>query len=274
MCHDGKLPLVGAGGHGPVSDDAGSRPSHGATAAPDGQKPRRGEGIQPLTDKRIVERSLELSPMVYLTIVSIVQGVALALLVQHLQDEIMQHEMPIATILLQGLALLLILVFVFHFYSATSLYFRWPPSFMDAFMPFIIGPFEIVPAFYIGRGLPWSIAVGAFWDIAIFGLAVTAAYTLIGHFGDVENPKAAAKARRAKAYFDSMLLELSALAGATAVLVILFGLLANAHTDCRGTWAGAAAGASIAGLIVMVVDMEWRLVSIYGVYDLPRRMFS
>jgi hypothetical protein len=275
MCHDGELPLVDAAAEVRPPYHTGSSSSHGATVvAMDRRKPPRGEALQPLTKDRLIERSLELSPTAYLTIVSIVQGVALAVLTQRTHDQIVQSKMPIVTVLLQGLALLLILVFVFHFYSATSILFRWTPSFMDALIPFIIGPFEIVPAFYVGQALPWSIAVAAFWGIAILGLGVTALYSPIGHFGEMTKPESADRARRAKRLFDRVLVEACGLAAITILLVLFFGFFANRYIEDDGTWAGFAAGASIAGLVAMVVDMERRLVRIYGVYGLKRSMFS
>jgi hypothetical protein len=236
----------------------------------------RGGALEPLNQTTLIRRSLETSPTGYLGIVSIIQGVALALLTEEAHDRIANKVAPSYVILTQGLALLLILAFVFYFYTITSVLFRWPPSFMDALIPFLVGPFEIVPAYYLGEGSRWAVAVAAFFGVVIFGLGVTALYTPSEHFGieDAADEVAARKRKAAFRHFKSLLLGVASMALITAVLTLAAGLRAGEPGGHHWRWTFVATFTVLAGLFSAVLHTEIKLVAIYEAYDIKRTIFS
>jgi hypothetical protein len=125
---------------------------------------RRGEAIQPLTTKVLIERSLEFSSYGFITIISIIQGVALGLLAQK------TFEKPSMLVGIRSATLLLVFVAVFYFYMTLSILLRWAPSFLDAFLPFAIGSIEISPAFFLDDAAAWSAWLAAFWLFTSFGI--------------------------------------------------------------------------------------------------------
>jgi len=137
----------------------------------------RGEAIQPLTTEVLIRRSLEFSSSGFITIISIIQGVALGLLAQQAFDK---RTLLVA---FQSATLLMVFVAVFYFYMTLSILLRWAPSFLDAFLPFAIGGLEIPPAFFLGSSAPWSAWLAAFWLFTSVGLLITIKWAPPSHFG-------------------------------------------------------------------------------------------
>ena len=78
----------------------------------------RGEAIQGLTHDVLIRRSLEVSPNGFITIISIIQGVALALLAQN------AFAKPSALVIVQSVTLMMVFVAVFYFYLTMSVMLR------------------------------------------------------------------------------------------------------------------------------------------------------
>ena len=134
-------------------------------------EPGRGEAIQALTRDVLIRRSLEVSPNGFITIISIIQGVALALLAQN------TFPKPSMLVSLQSITLLLVFVSVFYYYLTMSVLLRWAPSFLDCFLPFAIAGLEIPPAFFLGDVSSWCTWLAAFWFFTMTGLWITAKWS-------------------------------------------------------------------------------------------------
>src|SRR4051812_864780 len=172
-------------------------------------RPERGGAIQALTHDVLVARSLELSSSGFITIISIIQGVALALLAQN------TFEDPSALVYLQSVALLLVLVNVFYFYLTICVLLRWAPSFLDAFLPFGVAGLEIPPAFFLGEGAAWNVWLGAFWFFTSAGLYVTMKWSPPSHFGHD---------RKAHRLLHQWLWELKLITGVSGLSMVILGL--------------------------------------------------
>lgn len=171
----------------------------------------RGDGIQALSHDVLIRRSLEISPGGFVTIVSIIQGVALALLAENTFDK------PSLLAGVQSVATLLIFVVVFYWYLTMSVLLRWAPSFLDSFLPFGYAALEIPPAFFVGDARAWNLWLALFWSGTMACMAITRRWSPRSHFGDhVE----------AHRILHRLLRELQTMAGITALAVGLCGVFA------------------------------------------------
>ncbi|GAB2622341.1 hypothetical protein Aab01nite_76350 [Paractinoplanes abujensis] len=171
----------------------------------------RGDGIQALSHDVLVRRSLEISPGGFITIVSIIQGVALALLAEN------TFEKPSLLAGVQSIATLLLFVVVFYWYLTMSVLLRWAPSFLDSFLPFAIAGLEIPPAFFLGDARAWNLWLALFWFGTMTGMMITKKWSPQSHFGEhVE----------AHRVLHRLLRELQTMTGITALGVGLCGLFA------------------------------------------------
>jgi hypothetical protein len=139
----------------------------------------RGEAIQSLTHNVLIHRSLEVSPNGFITIISIIQGVALALLAQN------TFAKPSMLVIFQSITLMLVFVVVFYYYLTMSILLRWAPSFVDCFLPFAIAGLEIPPAFFLGTVVAWTAWLATFWFCTLGGLWITTKWAPPSHFGRV-----------------------------------------------------------------------------------------
>ena len=141
--------------------------------------PVRGEAIQALNRDVLIQRSLEVSPSGFITIISIIQGVALALLAQ--------NTFPHPNLLqaLQSITMMLVFVTVFYFYLTQSVLIRWAPSIVDCSTPFLVAGLEIPPAYFLGDPVAWNAWQALFWSLTTCGVWITAKWTPRTHFGRV-----------------------------------------------------------------------------------------
>ncbi|WP_250031181.1 hypothetical protein [Paractinoplanes maris] len=197
----------------------------------------RGEGIEALTHDVLIRRSLEMSPNGFITIVSIIQGVALALLAEKTFDD------PSVLVGLQAVALLLIFVCVFYWYLTLSVLIRWAPSFLDCFLPFAIGGLEIPPAYFLGDARAWNLWLALFWAGTAVGLWITKKWTPPSHFGE---------ARDAHRMFIDLARRLQMTAGVGALAVGFCGIFAYLDWTHQTFW-GLMGVAAILGTIGFVV---------------------
>lgn len=94
--------------------------------------------------KLIRDRTKEHSPMVLLTLLSIVQALALELLWSQVRESAYLFDMSWTALLtwLQVAASFLGIVVIWVVYASITMRFRWVPSISDSVYPFIIGVFE------------------------------------------------------------------------------------------------------------------------------------
>jgi hypothetical protein len=219
----------------------------------------RGEAIQALTRDVLIHRSLEVSPNGFLTIISIIQGVALALLAQN------TFPKPSVLVAVQSVTLLLVFVAVFFLYLTMSILLRWAPSFLDCFLPFAIASLEIPPAFFLGDTVAWCAWLSTFWFATLGGLWITTKWSPPSHFG---------KALEAHRKLHLLLHELRITAGFGGAGVALCGLLANQFPSTDLLW-GILGGLTILVTVAVVVArIEQRASQIHARYGVNRPPFN
>jgi hypothetical protein len=112
----------------------------------------------------IRQRAQQQFPSVLLTLLSIVQAIALELLWGHVQETSYAAEVTIHSIvaLLQVLATLFGIVLIWIGYASTVMRFRWTPSTADSVYPFLIGLLEFVLIETLGPESmgQWAIIMG------------------------------------------------------------------------------------------------------------------
>jgi hypothetical protein len=222
-------------------------------------KPVRGGAIQALNHQVLVNRSLEVSSSSFLTIISIIQGVALALLAQ--------NTFPRASLLvgIQSAALMLVLVAVFYYYLSMSILLRWAPSILDCFLPFGIASLEIPPAFFLGHVTAWNAWLSTLWLFTSLGLYITIKWSPLSHFGND---------RVAHRLLHRLLRELQLAVAGGGVLAALIAILAS-HWPAGRLWWGMAGGAAVAATVAVVVArMEIRASQIHEHYGVNRPPFN
>ena len=221
--------------------------------------PERGGAIQALTHDVLVARSLELSSSGFITIISIIQGVALALLAQN------TFAGPTPLIYLQSLALLLVLVTVFYFYLTVCVLLRWAPSFLDAFLPFGIAGLEIPPAFFLGAGTAWNAWLGAFWVFTSVGLHLTINWSPPSHFGHD---------RKAHRLLHQWLRELRLITLAGGTITLALAWLAHLQSGDSRWWGAVGALIALATVGLVVARTEIRSSQIHQHFGVNRPPFN
>jgi hypothetical protein len=219
----------------------------------------RGEAIEALTHDVLVRRSLEVSPNGFITIVSIIQGVALALLAENTFDK------PSLLVALQSIALLLVFVCVFYWYLTLSVLIRWAPSFMDCFLPFAIGGLEIPPAYFLGNARAWNLWLAMLWSGLAVGLWITKKWTPPSHFGE---------ARDAHRMFIDLARELQMIAGVGALAAGFCGIFAYLDWTHQFFWGMAGVFAVLTTITFVVLRTERGSSRIHTRFGVSRPPFN
>ncbi len=227
--------------------------------APENLVPVRGDAIQALNHEVLIRRSLEVSPNGFITIVSIIQGVALALLAQN------TFAKPGLLVYAQSIALLLIFVCVFYWYLAMSVLLRWAPSFLDSFLPFAIAGLEIPPAFFLGNARAWNLWLAAFWTGTLIGLWITEKWSPPSHFGE---------ARDAHRILHELLRDLQMTAAVSALALGLFGMFAMLDPAHQLFWGMAGVTTVLATVAVIVARTEVGASKIHSIFGVNRPPFN
>jgi len=219
----------------------------------------RGEAIQGLTREVLIHRSLEVSPSGFITIVSIIQGVALALLAQN------TFPKPSVLGVVQSITLLLVFVSVFYFYLTMSILLRWAPSFVDCFLPFAIAGLEIPPAFFLGNVVAWNAWLATFWFCTLGGLWITTKWSPPSHFGtDAE----------AHRLLHELLRELRLACGVGGCGAGISALVAYHLPSLTPACGIAGAAAVLATVALVVARTELRTSQIHTRYGIHRPPFN
>lgn len=163
----------------------------------------------------------------------------------------------------QTVAILLILTFVFHFYTCMAAFTRWPPSFLDALLPFLVGGLEVPPAVFLGTEARWCVSVAVLCILCAFGLWTTGVSAVEDNFRN----------DRAFRQFRDVLWRtaMTALILAGALLIasqIVWRNIGSAYAATLG--AGALV---IFAVMTLAVLMEYGLREIYHAYNVPRVFF-
>ena len=126
----------------------------------------------------IRKRTKEHFPMVLLTLLSIVQALALELLWSHVResDFLYERSWNAMIIWVQVLITFTGLVLIWVVYAANAMRFRWVPLTVDSVYPFIIGvlEFSLIETLVPGRHGQWLIL-----NSVIFGMMVLVTHRLM-----------------------------------------------------------------------------------------------
>jgi hypothetical protein len=213
--------------------------------------------LEPLDPKVLARRAVELTPVGYLTIVSIIQAVALSFLATNIFTMWDQNQSQKVLATVQSLALFILLVFVFHFYVSMTMFLRWRPSFLDSLVPFAIGAVEVPPVLLLGRSTPWMVSLELFWLFASLGLISTMTYSKREQFGSVDAAHYVL-VRYLRGVFAVCL---------TMLLLIAFTVfLTQRYPQGADLWAGSAAVVSILGTVVSAWLTRLRVMGIFASY--------
>jgi hypothetical protein len=123
------------------------------------------------------DRAKEQFPMVLLTLLSIVQALALELLWSHLSESDFLFHLSTITVIswIQIIATFLGLVLIWVVYASIMMRFRWVPGTSDSIFPFVIGLFEFMMIESLGQdevGL-WLILMAALFGMMVWVSHVT-----------------------------------------------------------------------------------------------------
>lgn len=120
---------------------------------------------------------------VYLTFLSIIQGVALGILAMEIfGDKDIIGNVNFAFVSRSFISFLIIVVVAYEYTLMVGV-FRWSPTIVDALIPFVLGLCEIIPMFHL-KDLPWwSHCTGVFFSVGAVTLFNTLCHCRPGLFG-------------------------------------------------------------------------------------------
>jgi hypothetical protein len=218
-----------------------------------------GGALEALNGDVLRKRSLEVSSTSFTTIISIILGVALALVAQNT----FPSPSPLAG--LQSACMLMLFVCTFYYFLSVSIMLRWAPSFVDCAMPFIIASLEIPPAYFLGHIVGWSAWLAILFLVIAAGVGSTIIWSPISHFGG--DPHAHGMLHR-------LFRELSVVLVAGALSLGTLSLLAQLIPAGGRWWGFGSCGAVLATLGMIVARMEIWLSRIHAYYGVNRPPFN
>ena len=119
----------------------------------------------------------EYYPNIYLSVMSLMQGIALSQLVPIILTYLDIVQLPWSKIQILPLAIMLLIIFiVWHHYAISIFFLRWFPNIMDTVIPFIIGIGQFILIYFINfqtsideiRMGPWTKGYGIFLILGSF----------------------------------------------------------------------------------------------------------
>ncbi len=141
---------------------------------------------EPLDEEEFRKRIGESFLTVYLTLISIIQGVALVILATETFKYINGSEItqPWGRFLVYSIISFFTLIVLSYQYTWFVGIFRWSPRFWDILIPFFLGIFEISPMFYFTKPVVWWLFTGIFSLIGAGALFHTKWQCKQSMFGD------------------------------------------------------------------------------------------
>lgn len=137
--------------------------------------PPRGRALEPMTRRVLIRRSLETFPAGYLTLIGIIQGVALGILVEQVHPLILGAAVLGDRAVALGeffMAFTTILVVSYEYLWFTTI-MRWTPTATDTLVPHTLGVCEIAPLFLLERPVAWWISTACMGCAGALALAHT-----------------------------------------------------------------------------------------------------
>jgi hypothetical protein len=129
------------------------------------------KAIEPLDQRVLLRRSLDIFPAGYQTTISIIQGVSLSVLVTRAVDQLQAPQ--VATVPLLGRAAFTLagIVLVSYGYLWFTTIMRWASTFRDILVPYLLGVGEIVSASLLNLNDATPTKAGSAWWFSAAGLA-------------------------------------------------------------------------------------------------------
>ncbi len=127
---------------------------------------------EPLDRAEFKRRTAETFPAVHLTTISVIQGVALGLLVEHVLP-LTGRPQSWAPVLIYAVASFLIIITIsFEYYYFVAVY-RWSPKVPDTVIPFLLGVFEISAIYYLHNPRAWWLLTGCLAGVGVIAFSNT-----------------------------------------------------------------------------------------------------
>ncbi|MBM2618510.1 hypothetical protein JIG36_23415 [Actinoplanes sp. LDG1-06] len=222
-------------------------------------RPELGGALQALSGDILTKRSLEVSATSFITIMSIILGVALALLAE--------KTFPTPSLLVgsQAVCMLMIFIFSFYYHLSISITLRWAPSIVDCALPFVLFSLEIPPSYFLGDVSRWNSWIAVLFFSTAAGAGSTIIWSPISHFGGD---------RYGQKMLHRLFVELSVILVFGASLLV--GVAVVAHLTRAGDlgWGLLSCAIIIAMLVTMVLRMEFRLARFYAYFGVNRPPFN
>lgn len=208
--------------------------------------------VKPLDANVLSERTGEVFGSLYLTLISIVQGVAFAFLVYKVSENegISPNAYQIATSL--------IIVLVTLEYLTVTTFFRWPLSLLDIMIPFALGVGQVFPLAHSANPEHW-------WT----GIAFLATCGIIGYVHSVfragrekfDGPQA----RSAHRLTRWVLISSAAICAALVPLALYFSRIVSPTSQAASLYF------FIVLLVLMIAKEQWWCWRMYRVHNLLYR---
>jgi len=121
-----------------------------------------------LNKKEFKARMGDSFPSVYLTMISIIQGVALGILASQINrlifhpeqgSTMIRHWLLVAPYCIFSFMSILIVAYQYSWFIGL---FKWSPAFWDIFFPFSLGLTEILPMFFLNKPAGWMLCTSVF----------------------------------------------------------------------------------------------------------------
>lgn len=214
--------------------------------------------IEPLDKVVLRRRTVEVFPAGYLTVLSIIQGVALGITVTQAVS-VQSLPGPVAedvTVIMRATMTLLAIIIVSYEYVWFTVMMRWRQTFADSLIPFVLGTAEIVVALHIGRASAWWLSSAVLVGVGILAFSYTKSRLSVELFANHETPFRITS---------GLLRRVIAMCGGIMVVATVAGLVSIAGYEAIATNVGAPLLAATCAGIVWV--SEDALLKIYAYYD-------
>lgn len=122
-------------------------------------KVRLETALQPLDTQVLRQRALDVFPAGYQTTISIIQGVSLSALTVTAVQQLAEGSGKAIALIPRAVVMLTMLILVSYQYIWFTTIMRWPMTFRDILVPYMLGAGEIVAALYVANERKWWIAV-------------------------------------------------------------------------------------------------------------------
>jgi transposase-like protein len=221
------------------------------------------EALAPLNNDILKQRISDLFPNGYLALIAIVQGVALAVLLEEVNQEVFTGQQSLLhrlTAASQAFGVFTAIVIITHRYFLLTAVNRWRPSPIDTLLPYALGASEAAMALMIGNNAGWWLALSVLFLVAMASFTHTLIRENEALYGDLHRLYVAnRRAIKLQLINCSVLMPVS----------MCFGLLSIYSTLLPPLFHALAPWAIIAAVSVIEIHGERNRSKIYATYGFP-----